>query len=63
MSNSTFYAEWNAKNEAIREKYNIPKKFGQTWTCVDECESGCYKGCDRACYACYVIQDVKQMME
>lgn len=60
-TSNEFYVKWAEKNEALREKYNIPHTWGcQMWECFDGCTSGCYKGCDRKCYACYIIHDVKR---
>ena len=48
ITTNDFYVKWANKNEELREKYNIPQKWGgQTWECFDGCTSGCYKGCDR----------------
>ena len=56
---ATFYEKWAEMNEKLREKYNIPHKWGgQSWECFDGCISGCYKGCDRKCYACYILHDI-----
>lgn len=59
MAQNDFYSKWLKNNEELRKKYNLPDGMGQTWECVEECNSGCYKGCDRRCYACYILHDIK----
>ena len=49
-----FYDAWHKKNEELREKFNIPDGMGQKWECLPDCNSGCYRGCDRRCYTCYI---------
>lgn len=54
MNTQTFYETWHVKNEGLRVKFNIPDGLGQQWECLPDCTSGCYKGCDRRCYTCYI---------
>jgi hypothetical protein len=62
ITTNDFYVKWANKNEELREKYNIPQKWGgQTWECFDGCTSGCYKGCDRKCYKCYILHDINRI--
>lgn len=49
---------WNKRNEALRATFDIPDGLGQTWNCLPECPSGCYNGCDRRCYFCYIHHHV-----
>ena len=56
------YSEWKKRNEALRFRYNIDKFSPQTWKCLPNCKSGCYRGCDNKCWICYIIQDVHIIM-
>lgn len=40
------YSEWKKRNEEMRIKYNIETNIfsSQTWNCLPNCQSGCYKG-------------------
>lgn len=63
MSNNDFYDIWRIKNEELRVKYNLPNGLGQRWECLPTCNSGCYNGCDRRCYSCFIYNDIQALMK